>query len=214
MLIFNVFHLLDPARLREEFHREWKKLGRDCPPFSHHSIPHSTQLLAPLGVCLTALSFLDSIPWIELPCRRQHLGAALILGLLLLLPVLERIRLRCMKGKELLKSLLPVLESTSQLFWEGYLTLAPPFLLPPSQEPSMLRILRQVCSAPQLQEANKWVHLDHKACHLDPPECLQGPPFFLLVIKVHLQDLELYNCSKFSLSSGLQSALKALAHKT
>lgn len=209
---------MEPARLREEVHREWKKWGRDCLPFSPHSIPRSTQLLDPLEVFLTfltALSFLDSIPLTGLPCHQLLPGAALTLGLSLLLLVLELTRLHCMKGKELVKSLHPGLGLTFQLFWEGYLTLPPLFLLPLSQEPSMLRTLRPVCSVLRPQEAkdqldNKWVLQDLKACHLDPPECLQDLPCSLLVIKAHLQDLELYNCSKFSLSWGLQSELKAL----
>lgn len=198
---------MDPAHLREEVRKEWKKEGRDCPPFSRHSTHHSTQLLAPLElVCptfLTALSSPDSTPLTEIPCHRPLLGAALTLGLLLLWLVLgHTLRLQCTKGKELLKSLLPGLGSTFQLFWEGsHLTLALLFLLPLSREPSMLRILRQVCSALRLPEAkdqsdNKWVLQDPKAFHLDPLGCL---PCSLLVIKVaHLQDLELCNCSKFS----------------
>ena len=142
------------------------------------------------------------------------------MGLLLLLLVLEHIRLRCMKDKDLVKSLLLSPGSTFQPFWEdSHLTLAPLFLLPQSQELSMLRILRPVCLVPRLQEAkdqmdNKWVLQDLKECHLDPLECLQDLPFSLLAIKAHLQDLEPSNCSKFCLSWGLQSELKAPARKT
>ena len=216
---------MDPVRVREEVRREWKREGNNCPLFSRHSINHSTQLLAPLElVCptfLTALSFQDSTPLTELPCHRPLLGAALTLGLLLLLPVLEPIRLQCTRGKELFESLLPGLGSIFRLYWEGsHPTLALLFLLPLSREPSMLRILRRVCSVLLLQEAkdpldNKLVLQDLRACHLALLECLQDLPFSLLGIKVaHLQDSELYNCSKFSLSWGLQFDLKARGRKT
>ena len=213
---------MESAQLKEEVPRGWKREGIDRPRSSLPSATLSTLHMVCL-IFLTALTFLDSTPLTELPCQHHQLllAATLTLGLLLLWLVSGHLdhRRHHMKGNQLVKSLPPDRGWTSQLFWEVFPILVLLSLPPPYQEPSMLRTLKQACWVLRHQEAkdpldNKWVLQDLKACHLDHPECLQDLPFSLQVIKDPLQDSELCNCSKFSLSWDLPSDLKDLGRKT